>query len=170
MKYNDTILKLLETSLKLKSTFVQGHFPERNWIVLWMKINEKSLKNSGKTYIIILSCMTNPHTSISVNKCTALQWLTLAWFLHLFYTKGCTWVKSDTRNTVTQPFLSSDILTQTLLKRMTFNFVDTNTTHNSVSDTRMVNYKFWHQKLSKEAKTGSILAVITFLNNFNIGV
>ena len=50
LKHNDTILKLLETSLKLKSTFVQGHFPGRNWIILWMKMNEKSLKNSGKTY------------------------------------------------------------------------------------------------------------------------
>ena len=48
------MLKLLDKSLKLKSTFVQGHFPGRNWIVLWMKMNEKSLKNSGKTYIIII--------------------------------------------------------------------------------------------------------------------
>ena len=53
-KYNDTILKLLDKSLKLKSTFVQGHFPGRNWTVLWMKMNEKSLKNSGKTYSCIL--------------------------------------------------------------------------------------------------------------------
>ena len=48
LKYNDTILKLLHTSLKLKSIFVQGHFSGRNWIVLWMKMNENSLKNSGK--------------------------------------------------------------------------------------------------------------------------
>ena len=44
------MLKLLDTSLKLKSTFSQGHFSGRNWIVFWMKMNEKSLKNSGKTY------------------------------------------------------------------------------------------------------------------------
>ena len=54
-KYDDTMLKLLDKSLKLKSTFVQGHFPGRNWIVLWMKMNEKSLKNSGKTYTMVVS-------------------------------------------------------------------------------------------------------------------
>ena len=77
-------------------------------------------------------------------------------------------------------FLSSDILTQTLLKSdgqfwkntcyfVTHNLLEittewhltllthTHNSHNSVSDTWMVNYKFWHQKLSKEAKTGASL-------------
>ena len=34
--------------LKFKSTFSQGHFLGRNWIVVSMKINEKCLKNSVK--------------------------------------------------------------------------------------------------------------------------
>ena len=47
-----------------------------------------------------------------------LQLLNLSLVVHFsVHVEGCTWVKSDTCDTATQPFLSSDILTQSLLKR-----------------------------------------------------
>ena len=54
-KYNDTILKLLDTALKLKSTFAQGHSSGRNWMLFkwkWMKNVWKTLGKPILTSVI----------------------------------------------------------------------------------------------------------------------